>query len=80
MGTHFIKSAKFGGELEIRKTMDAKQAGTKTQFSQQMNLSTKAYLPVLAPNTRTKEERRSGGGGGGLPCGTDGDARRKFWI
>ena len=32
-GTHFIKSAKFGGELEIRKTMDAKQAGTKSQFS-----------------------------------------------
>ena len=43
-GTHFIKSAKFGGELEIRKTMDAKQAGTKTQFSQKMEFEYKSIF------------------------------------
>ena len=43
-GTHYIKSAKFGGELEIRKTMDAKQAGTKTQFSQQMEFEYKSIF------------------------------------
>ena len=43
-GTHFIKSAKFGGELEIRKTMDAKQAGTKSQFSQKMEFEYKSIF------------------------------------
>ena len=43
-GTHFIKSAKFGGELEIRKTMDAKQAGTKTKFSEEMEFEYKSLF------------------------------------
>ncbi|KAL9983630.1 hypothetical protein ACROYT_G005829 [Oculina patagonica] len=43
-GTHFIKSAKFGGELEIRKTMDAAQAGSKTQFSETMEFEYKSLF------------------------------------
>ncbi|XP_078357304.1 uncharacterized protein LOC144642194 [Oculina patagonica] len=43
-GTHFIKSGKFGGELEIRKTMDAAQAGSKTQFSEKMEFEYKSIF------------------------------------
>ncbi|XP_078357305.1 uncharacterized protein LOC144642195 [Oculina patagonica] len=43
-GTHFIKSAKFGGELQIRKTMDAAQAGSKTQFSEKMEFEYKSLF------------------------------------
>ena len=43
-GTHYIKSAKFGGQLEIRKTMDASQAGSKTQFSEKMEVEYKTLF------------------------------------
>ena len=53
-GTHLIKSAKFGGELEIRKTMDAAQAGTKSQFSQQMEFECKSIFASVG--AKYKEE------------------------
>lgn len=43
-GTHYIKSARFGGQLEIRKRMDAKEAGTKTQFSEKMEFEYKSLF------------------------------------
>ena len=35
-GTHYIKSAKFGGQLQIRKTMEASQVASKYEFSEKM--------------------------------------------
>ena len=43
-GTHYIKSAKLGGQLEIHKTMDASQAGSKTQFSEKMEVEYKTLF------------------------------------
>ena len=37
-GTHYIKSAKFGGRLEIRKTKQAEEKENKAQFSQKMEM------------------------------------------
>lgn len=54
-GTHFIKSAKFGGELEIRKTMDATQAGTKTQFSQKMEFEYKSIFASVGAKYGSKD-------------------------
>ena len=55
-GTHYIKSARFGGQLEIRKRMDAKDAGTKTQFSQKMELEYKSLFASVG----AKYEKKGG--------------------
>jgi len=43
-GTHYIKSAKFGGQLEIRKTMDKTTAQSKTHFSKVMEAEFKSLF------------------------------------
>ena len=43
-GTHYIKSARFGGQLEIRKRMDASEAGTRTAFSEKMEFEYKSLF------------------------------------
>ncbi len=43
-GTHYIKSAKFGGQLEIRKTMDKETAQSKTHFSITMEAEFKSLF------------------------------------
>ena len=55
-GTHYIKSARFGGQLEIRKRMDAKDAGTKTQFSQKMEFEYKSLFASVG----AKYEKKGG--------------------
>ena len=35
-GTHYIKSAKFGGQLQIRKTMEASRVASKYEFSEKI--------------------------------------------
>ena len=37
-GTHYIKSAKFGGQLQIRKTIEASQVASKYEFSEKMEM------------------------------------------
>ena len=37
-GTHYIKSAKFGGQLQIRKTMEASQVASKYAFAEKMEM------------------------------------------
>ena len=44
LGTHYIKSAKFGGQLEIRKTMDRETAQSKTHFSIMMEAEYKGLF------------------------------------
>ena len=53
-GTHYIKSAKLGGQLEIHKTMDASQAGSKTQFSEKMEVEYKTLFASVG--TKYKKE------------------------
>lgn len=43
-GTHYIKSAKFGGQLEIRKTKKADQSETKSQFAEKMEVEYKSLF------------------------------------
>ena len=43
-GTHYIKSAKFGGQLQIRKTKQGVQGETKVQFSQKMEMEYKTLF------------------------------------
>ena len=38
-GTHYIKSAKFGGQLQIRKTIEASQVASKYEFSEKMEMA-----------------------------------------
>ncbi|CAH3123054.1 unnamed protein product [Pocillopora meandrina] len=37
-GTHYIKSAKFGGQLQIIKTIEASQVASKYEFSEKMEM------------------------------------------
>ena len=43
-GTHYIKSGKFGGRLQIFKTMDASQVSSKAQFSEVMEIGYKSLF------------------------------------
>ena len=43
-GTHYIKSAKFGGQLQIRKTKQAKQGEKKTEFAVEMEMEYKTLF------------------------------------
>ena len=55
-GTHYIKSGKFGGRLQIFKTMDASQVSSKEEFSQVMEVG---YKNLFA---NFQEKRESSGG------------------
>ena len=43
-GTHYIKSSKFGGRLQIFKTMEANQVSSKAEFSQVMEAAFKGLF------------------------------------
>ena len=55
-GTHYIKSGKFGGRLQIFKTMDASQVSSKEEFSQVMEVGYKS----LFGSFHAKDERSGG--------------------
>lgn len=55
-GTHYIKSGKFGGRLQIFKTMDASQVSSKEEFSQVMEVGYKS----LFGSFHAKDEKRGG--------------------
>ena len=54
-GTHYIKSAKFGGQLEIRKTMDAKDAKGRKEFEIQMELEYKTLFASVGAKAAAQE-------------------------
>ncbi|KAL9984080.1 hypothetical protein ACROYT_G006336 [Oculina patagonica] len=58
-GTHFIKSAKFGGQLEIRKTMDAQEAKSKKEFEVQMEMEYKTLFASVGAKASAKEGESS---------------------
>ena len=53
-GTHYVKSAKFGGQLEIRKTMDAQDAQSKKEFEVQMEMEYKSLFASVGAKASTK--------------------------
>ncbi|KAL9983627.1 hypothetical protein ACROYT_G005826 [Oculina patagonica] len=58
-GTHFIKSAKFGGQLEIRKTMDAQEAKSKKEFEVQMEMEYKTLFASVGAKASAEENESS---------------------
>ncbi|KAJ7378667.1 hypothetical protein OS493_021970 [Desmophyllum pertusum] len=54
-GTHYIKSGKFGGRLQIFKTMEASEVSNKAEFSQVME----AEFRNLFVSFHAKKEQRS---------------------
>ena len=55
-GTHYIKSGKFGGRLNIFKTMEANQVSSKAEFSQVMEAEFKSFFASL----HAKDEQSGG--------------------
>ena len=53
-GTHYIKSAEFGGRLELRKTMDAEDVADKTAFSVQMEAEYKSLFASVGAYSSTE--------------------------
>ena len=53
-GTHYIKSGKFGGRLQIFKTMEANQVSSKAEFSQVMEFE---YRSLFASFHAKKESK-----------------------
>ena len=54
-GTHYIKSAKFGGQLEIRKTMDKETAQSKTHFSKVMEAEYKSLFSSVGAKSSVEK-------------------------
>lgn len=56
-GTHYIKSAQFGGQLQIRKFMDASDVSSKKEFAREMEMEYKSlFASVGAKESRKKGE------------------------
>lgn len=55
-GTHYIKSAKFGGQLQIRKFMDASDVSSKKEFAREMEMEYKSLFASVG----AKESRKEG--------------------
>ena len=58
-GTHYVKSAKFGGQLEIRKTMDASDVQSKKEFEIQMEMEYKSLFSSVSARSSYKESESS---------------------
>lgn len=55
-GTHYIKSAKFGGQLQIQKFMDASDVSSKKEFAREMEMEYKSLFASVG----AKESRKEG--------------------
>ena len=53
-GTHYIKSSKFGGQLEIRKFMDASDVSNKKEFAVEMEMEFKTLFSSVGAKSSTK--------------------------
>lgn len=54
-GTHYIKSSKFGGQLQIRKFMDANDVSSKKEFAVEMEME---YKTLFSSGSEVKHLRR----------------------
>ncbi|KAL9961904.1 hypothetical protein ACROYT_G030940 [Oculina patagonica] len=53
-GTHYIKSSKFGGQLQIRKTMSASEFSSKEEFAEEMETEYKSLFASVSAKSSTK--------------------------
>ena len=53
-GTHYIKSGKFGGQLQIFKTMEADQVSSKEEFSRVMEAEYRSLFTSFHAKSETK--------------------------
>ncbi|XP_068718689.1 uncharacterized protein [Montipora capricornis] len=58
-GTHYIKAGRFGGQLEIRKSMEASQVSSKEEFSEVMEFEFKTFFASAGARSSDKEGERS---------------------
>ena len=58
-GTHYVKSAKFGGKLEIRKTMDASDVQSKKEFEKQMEMEYKSLFSSVGAKSSYESKESS---------------------
>ncbi|XP_078360290.1 uncharacterized protein LOC144644633 isoform X2 [Oculina patagonica] len=54
-GTHYIKSGKFGGRLQIFKTMEGNQVSSKAEFSQVMEAEFRSLFASFHAKSENKE-------------------------
>ena len=52
-GTHYIKSSKFGGQLQIRKFMDASDVSSKKEFAVEMEMEFKTLFSSVGAKSST---------------------------
>ena len=52
-GTHYIKSSKFGGQLQIRKFMDATDVSSKKEFAVEMEMEYKTLFSSVGAKSST---------------------------
>lgn len=52
-GTHYIKSSKFGGQLQIRKFMDASDVSNKKEFAVEMEMEFKTLFSSVGAKSST---------------------------
>ena len=58
-GTHYIKSAKFGGQLEIVKTMVASQVTSKSEFAEKMEAEYRGLFASAGAKSSTQGGQES---------------------
>lgn len=58
-GTHYIKSSKFGGQLQIRKFMDATDVSSKKEFAQEMEMEFKSLFASVGARESSKSGESS---------------------
>lgn len=58
-GTHYIKSAKFGGQLEIVKTMVASQEASKSEFAEKMEAEYRGLFASAGAKSSTQGGQES---------------------
>ena len=58
-GTHYIKAGRFGGQLEIRKSMDASEVSSQSEFSQVMEFEFKSFFASVGARKSDKEGEKT---------------------
>ncbi|XP_031555977.1 uncharacterized protein LOC116292765 [Actinia tenebrosa] len=58
-GTHYIKSARFGGQLELRKTQLASMTASKEEFSRESEMEFKTLFSSVSKRTSVKSDSSS---------------------
>ena len=58
-GTHYIKAGRFGGQLKIRKSMEASEVSSKEEFSEVMEFEFKTFFGSAGATSSDKKGERA---------------------